>query len=127
MAACPVLLLLHLVLYRLHRIFLFSLSHHTSTPALYTLSHTTLFRSTRAARACRRTFPARWRGLPWPPNATTSRKVLRQDRKSTRLNSSHVSISYAVFCLKKKKQTIRLGWTQASRGREENLCARKRR
>src|SRR5437868_9771554 len=28
-----------------------------------------------------------------------------QDRKSTRLNSSHVSISYAVFCLKKKKHT----------------------
>src|SRR5699024_12852174 len=27
-----------------------------------------------------------------------------EDRKSTRLNSSHVSISYAVFCLKKKKQ-----------------------
>src|SRR5699024_12378518 len=27
----------------------------------------------------------------------------RQDRKSTRLNSSHVSISYAVFCLKKKR------------------------
>src|SRR5690606_39587752 len=29
----------------------------------------------------------------------------RQDRKSTRLNSSHVKISYAVFCLKKKKNT----------------------
>src|SRR5207253_3315636 len=29
-----------------------------------------------------------------------------QDRKSTRLNSSHVAISYAVFCLKKKKQLI---------------------
>src|SRR5690606_40997969 len=29
----------------------------------------------------------------------------RIDRKSTRLNSSHVKISYAVFCLKKKKQT----------------------
>src|SRR5207249_7235527 len=29
----------------------------------------------------------------------------RVDRKSTRLNSSHVSISYAVFCLKKKKKT----------------------
>src|SRR5215475_15788023 len=28
------------------------------------------------------------------------------DRKSTRLNSSHVKISYAVFCLKKKKKTI---------------------
>src|SRR5690349_22875322 len=30
-----------------------------------------------------------------------------QDRKSTRLNSSHVEISYAVFCLKKKKKTIK--------------------
>src|SRR5207253_9675419 len=30
------------------------------------------------------------------------------DRKSTRLNSSHVAISYAVFCLKKKKTTINL-------------------
>src|SRR5689334_24208075 len=30
----------------------------------------------------------------------------RKDRKSTRLNSSHSSISYAVFCLKKKKQKI---------------------
>src|SRR5205085_10960886 len=29
--------------------------------------------------------------------------VLREDRKSTRLNSSHSQISYAVFCLKKKK------------------------
>src|SRR5699024_11957166 len=29
--------------------------------------------------------------------------MLFEDRKSTRLNSSHVSISYAVFCLKKKK------------------------
>src|SRR5438874_10464214 len=31
--------------------------------------------------------------------------VILQDRKSTRLNSSHVEISYAVFCLKKKKKT----------------------
>src|SRR5690606_40898173 len=30
--------------------------------------------------------------------------IVRSDRKSTRLNSSHVKISYAVFCLKKKKQ-----------------------
>src|SRR3989442_8855357 len=30
--------------------------------------------------------------------------LLERDRKSTRLNSSHVRISYAVFCLKKKKQ-----------------------
>src|SRR5438874_6365096 len=32
------------------------------------------------------------------------RELIRQDRKSTRLNSSHVEISYAVFCLKKKKK-----------------------
>src|SRR5436309_6760217 len=32
----------------------------------------------------------------------------RRDRKSTRLNSSHVKISYAVFCLKKKKVELRL-------------------
>src|SRR5690349_23403766 len=33
--------------------------------------------------------------------------ILERDRKSTRLNSSHVEISYAVFCLKKKKKKIR--------------------
>src|SRR3712207_8663223 len=32
-------------------------------------------------------------------------RVLCADRKSTRLNSSHANISYAVFCLKKKKHT----------------------
>src|SRR5207249_9174598 len=32
----------------------------------------------------------------------------RRDRKSTRLNSSHVSISYAVFCLKKKKKNQKI-------------------
>src|SRR3712207_8930637 len=35
------------------------------------------------------------------------RRQLRQDRKSTRLNSSHANISYAVFCLKKKKKIKR--------------------
>src|SRR5690348_18162057 len=37
------------------------------------------------------------------------------DRKSTRLNSSHPSISYAVFCLKKKKQKLRMYTVQKSR------------
>src|SRR5699024_11777353 len=37
-------------------------------------------------------------------NAHDARYVSTSDRKSTRLNSSHVSISYAVFCLKKKKK-----------------------
>src|SRR5699024_11510676 len=35
--------------------------------------------------------------------ANDNKRDLERDRKSTRLNSSHVSISYAVFCLKKKK------------------------
>src|SRR5690606_41624374 len=34
-------------------------------------------------------------------------RVVHTDRKSTRLNSSHVKISYAVFCLKKKKKKIK--------------------
>src|SRR5438094_5915784 len=38
----------------------------------------------------------RWRHRVWP-------RPRRKDRKSTRLNSSHRTISYAVFCLKKKK------------------------
>src|SRR5699024_11882201 len=39
-----------------------------------------------------------------PQAAAAAVPVPGLDRKSTRLNSSHVSISYAVFCLKKKKQ-----------------------
>src|SRR5258707_4427137 len=36
--------------------------------------------------------------------------VLALDRKSTRLNSSHANISYAVFCLKKKNKTATIGY-----------------
>src|SRR5690349_22289696 len=39
------------------------------------------------------------------PLSIAERIAKRIDRKSTRLNSSHVEISYAVFCLKKKKNT----------------------
>src|SRR5256885_9467311 len=39
---------------------------------------------------------------PIPPGAHDMRREHRVDRKSTRLNSSHLVISYAVFCLKKK-------------------------
>src|SRR5207249_9224591 len=69
----------------------------------------------RAPRSLRaRPFQNSWRSRsPWEPETpeTDSRfaRSLRcsapRDRKSTRLNSSHVSISYAVFCLKKKKKT----------------------
>src|SRR5699024_11770175 len=49
--------------------------------------------------------------LEEPSQATTAMMLTENgqamlDRKSTRLNSSHVSISYAVFCLKKKTQMI---------------------
>src|SRR6266496_5332802 len=53
--------------------------------------YTTLFRSCRGPGTRSAVRTAQW---SW-----------RQDRKSTRLNSSHVEISYAVFCLKKKKNT----------------------
>src|SRR5215467_8765383 len=54
--------------------------------------YTTLFRSRRDALARRRA----------GAGAACLRTVARRDRKSTRLNSSHLVISYAVFCLKKK-------------------------
>src|SRR5690625_6455684 len=38
------------------------------------------------------------------PRASRQKELKMEDRKSTRLNSSHVAISYAVFCLKKKKK-----------------------
>src|SRR5947209_16171963 len=59
--------------------------------------YTTLFRSRAAARA----------GPGGAASAEDGRVMLKArphiDRKSTRLNSSHANISYAVFCLKKKK------------------------
>src|SRR5437870_8949560 len=44
------------------------------------------------------------------------------DRKSTRLNSSHVAISYAVFCLKKKKKHVR---PRGPAGRDVRIDARR--
>src|SRR5256885_4028379 len=64
--------------------------------------YTTLFRST---SACTRT-PGRG-GLRVSRSPTSRFSAAPcTDRKSTRLNSSHLVISYAVFCLKKKKKTI---------------------
>src|SRR5437868_13313563 len=81
--------------------------------------YTTLFRSHRLLRQCARVLGAGRlsaracgddddpRGLGGQSahgrGAARLLRVQRRDRKSTRLNSSHVSISYAVFCLKKKK------------------------
>src|SRR5690606_41035033 len=54
--------------------------------------------------APRRDFPGCARPVS-PGNFSTVKNHAFRDRKSTRLNSSHVKISYAVFCLKKKKKT----------------------
>src|SRR6266478_9177764 len=64
--------------------------------------YTTLFRSCRNRPA----YAARLhRALQLRPLGDRGRRLaVRQDRKSTRLNSSHSQISYAVFCLKKKKK-----------------------
>src|SRR5947209_8950715 len=75
--------------------------------------YTTLFRSSRAARGLDlvddllgRPLFARLAGDRRPDVVDHDRRPLgRQDRKSTRLNSSHANISYAVFCLKKKNTT----------------------
>src|SRR5438874_8838307 len=60
--------------------------------------YTTLFRS-RCATAAER-FRLRHRGFA----PILRKRRFSEDRKSTRLNSSHVEISYAVFCLKKKNK-----------------------
>src|SRR5690349_24829689 len=77
--------------------------------------YTTLFRSRRGRDpGARGTVPAhghqRVVGAPEHRDPRQPRRraavdpLVRRDRKSTRLNSSHVEISYAVFCLKKKKK-----------------------
>src|SRR5207253_10877710 len=80
--------------------------------------YTTLFRSSRfrpaphcSALPASRPAPAApeaRRSTATPTTSPTAPSGLRcsrsRDRKSTRLNSSHVAISYAVFCLKKKKK-----------------------
>src|SRR5690349_22798748 len=76
--------------------------------------YTTLFRSGGGRRTPRAGLPApvsRARSLRRDYRLGEQRRDVRDphartDRKSTRLNSSPVEISYAVFCLKKKKSTI---------------------
>src|SRR5256885_16120345 len=74
--------------------------------------YTTLFRSRLLLRQ------RQWETMPpeerervmknyqrWQQMTPEERAQAREDRKSTRLNSSHLVISYAVFCLKKKTKT----------------------
>src|SRR3712207_9226591 len=90
-----------------HHIYLFFFLMIRRPPRSTLFPYTTLFRSCSPSR------PPRSR-LPCAPSAPASCVPLVQryacppfaggDRKSTRLNSSHANISYAVFCLKKKNR-----------------------
>src|SRR3989454_9318509 len=64
------------------------------------------------------------RGIVGERGAIVPQRLLRRegDRKSTRLNSSHLVISYAVFCLKKKKPSVT--WNTARRMRLAPHCTR---
>src|SRR5690349_23168750 len=94
-------------------VFYFMIRH----PPISTLfPYTTLFRSVREdpdrqPRRDRAAHPARLprAGHPHGGRALRGRYrgEIREDRKSTRLNSSHVEISYAVFCLKKKNSCLK--------------------
>src|SRR2546430_8846265 len=69
--------------------------------------YTTLFRSGRLGDVDVERDLLRLRHLPSRPDhrGRGAVRAVGRDRKSTRLNSSHSQISYAVFCLKKKKKT----------------------
>src|SRR5437868_8001742 len=73
--------------------FRFFLFNYTATTEIYTLSLHDALPISRRPAGSRRSRNSSYREVSRPR---------RRDRKSTRLNSSHVSISYAVFCLKKK-------------------------
>src|SRR3712207_7561586 len=85
---------------------IYTLSLHDALPILR--AHRRFSISALSARCSRRAPASRLLSLPEP--RLDARQDLppspRVDRKSTRLNSSHANISYAVFCLKKKKTTM---------------------
>src|SRR5215217_9141078 len=81
--------------------------------------YTTLFRSPRSRLARLERDPRPCGGRPLRRGAARARSGERGDRKSTRLNSSHANISYAVFCLKKKKEYFLIPLPQNNSKRNE--------
>src|SRR5207253_8851644 len=84
---------------------LYFFSQHPPPPRPTLFPYTTLFRSTATRMGCVPTsITCRDTCVcVLPENSGCPHRSSYRDRKSTRLNSSHVAISYAVFCLKKKK------------------------
>src|SRR2546430_7359512 len=91
------------------RFSLFFFFNDTATTEIYTLSLHDAFRSLQGHRLLKNR--SLWRNFGtlrnerWHHEKVVLLGDAAQDRKSTRLNSSHSQISYAVFCLKKKKPT----------------------
>src|SRR2546430_8378083 len=93
-------------------LFFFFFFNDTATTEIYTLSlHDALpiwgggYSTRLPGSPCGPCCPSRCPGHePAEPSASGSPPTFPADRKSTRLNSSHSQISYAVFCLKKKKK-----------------------
>src|SRR5437660_7678174 len=79
--------------------------------------YTTLFRSSQGCES--RSNQASIGG----ERSAGARSFSRRDRKSTRLNSSHVAISYAVFCLKKKKKNKQMSLYSTNTNRIRNSSA----
>src|SRR5438132_5989290 len=89
--------------------------------------YTTLFRSAAVQLGPRPRAAVRTGRRPHRGQQLLNRQNYPQDRKSTRLNSSHTVISYAVFCLKKKKKKHTQQNKRRKRsGKEKNQCKRRR-
>src|SRR3712207_7689607 len=85
--------------------FLFFFFNDTATTEIYTLSlHDALPISPRRTSTMIRLAHMSDIHVTAPQLEWRTQDYLNKDRKSTRLNSSHANISYAVFCLKKKKR-----------------------
>src|SRR2546426_11462202 len=98
-------LLSYFTLYCVHTYFFFFFLMIRRPPRSTLFPYTTLFRSpTPRVTPPKMTTKTRTRTKTRSACAAATRtKLAEVDRKSTRLNSSHLVISYAVFCLKKKK------------------------
>src|SRR3989442_9915500 len=92
--------LVHASLFRFIFFFFFLMIRRPPRSTLF--PYTTLFRSRRKRNRLLDSVPS----TPSNVRPVGCAARLLRDRKSTRLNSSHVRISYAVFCLKKKKKNI---------------------
>src|SRR5947209_9787667 len=94
----------------------------TATTELYTLSlHDALpIWSRRVGKRTSARNPLRSSPKALDITGTTASALNITDRKSTRLNSSHANISYAVFCLKKKKKITTLPMTKTTETENAN-------